>query len=111
MLGDVRAGEWHLAADCFVIQPVDVRFEILWRAAAGGDTPIVMWEQRFEPSERVQIPQTHDFRAVGPAVSPVAEGDQLVFRYTGLTGATNMLWIPNGEGARAMARIPFIDLP
>ena len=45
------------------------------------------------------------------AITGVAAGDQLIFRYTGLTGTLPMAWIPNGDGALAMGRIPFIELP
>ena len=59
-----------------------------------------------------------DFRAqpfeATADVEPVgaAAGDRLVFRYASTGGATvAMAYIPNGEGARANGRIPFVELP
>ena len=113
LVDDIAAGEWLLVADCFVIQPIDVRFEVIWRKAAGGDVPIVMWEQHFDPNPdgRPQVPQAHELRGDGARVGPNATGDQLIFRYTGLTGTIPMAWIPNGDGPQAMARIPYLALP
>lgn len=110
LAGDLRAGDWHLAADCMVVEPVDVRLEIL-RRRGGVDTPIVMWEQSFEPGDDINRAQTHDLHATGPAVADVEDGDLLIFRYTGLTGTRPMAWIPNGDGARTMGRMPFLELP
>ncbi|HVK72004.1 MAG TPA: hypothetical protein VM734_01735 [Kofleriaceae bacterium] len=97
-----------------MLAPIDMRFEVLWRKAAGGDdVPIVSWEHHFEPNaDNPNRAQSHDFRGDGARVGPNATGDQLIFRYTGLTqGTIPMAWIPNGEGERAMGRIPYLALP
>ena len=45
-----------------------------------------------------------------PAID-FAEGDQLVFRYTGANTTATQAYIPNGDGAITNGRIPNITLP
>ena len=54
--------------------------------------------------------QRYDASADGPAVTFQA-GDQLILRYTGASAASTTAYQPNGDGAGAGGRIPFIDLP
>jgi len=110
LLGDVPAGEWRLVADGIIVQPVDVRFELIWRKAAGGDTTIAMWDRHFDPLPMGFDAQAYEVTAQGPALTN-ATGDQLIFRYTGTNSALPMAYIPNGDGAEANGRIPYIDLP
>jgi hypothetical protein len=106
----IDAGTWRLVADGVVLDAVDVRFEILWRADA-GDTRIAAWDHHFDPLPEQQFrAQAFDESADAPAVAAAA-GDQLVFRYTGSGSTLSMAYIPNGDGESAGGRIPFIDLP
>lgn len=86
-----------------------VDFEILHRRA-GGDLPIVTWQEQLTPGEDVSEAQALELTAQGAAVD-WQEGDQLVFRYTGASESLPMAYVPNGEAANTGGRNPFIDLP
>jgi len=97
-------------ADGIILEAVDVTFEILWRR---GDEELVLarWQQHFDPRPGMvgdAIP--FEATAAGPAVD-VERGDLLVLRLTGQSATIPMAYVPNGEGARAKGRIPYIDLP
>lgn len=111
LLDDLPAGEWRLIADGIIVFSVDVTFEIIHRGAS-GDTLIAMWQHHFDPRPVGFDAQAYEVTANGPAIDQ-QPGDQLIFRYTGNnTEATQtMAYIPNGDGAEAMGRIPFIVLP
>ena len=109
LVADIPAGTWTLVADCFVIESVDMRFEIFQRKAAGGDVPIVTWDHHFEPAATLTV-QAYQVSGDGPQVD-VSTGDQLIFRYTGMNSAQPTAWYPNGEGMTLGGRIPYIDLP
>lgn len=110
LLAGIPAGTWTLVADCIVVQAVDMRFEIFQRKAAGGDVPIVQWEQHFDPGAQLSQAQAYQVTGAGPRVD-VSSGDQLIFRYTALSSAGPIAWYPDGEGAALGGRIPYIDLP
>lgn len=112
LLDDLPAGEWRLIADGIIVFPVDVTFEIIHRPAAGGDVLIAMWQRRFEPLPMGFEAQAYEVTADGPAIDQ-QPGDQLIFRYTGnnTEPTQTMAYIPNGDGAEANGRIPFIVLP
>ncbi len=109
--GDLPAGEWHLAGDGIILQPVDVRFEIFVRRADTMEVPLVAWDKHFDPLGGGNfMAQRYDATATGPAVT-FEPGDQLILRYTGTNSPSTMAYQPNGDGAAAGGRIPFIDLP
>ncbi|MCB9562289.1 MAG: hypothetical protein H6709_08440 [Kofleriaceae bacterium] len=111
LVADVPAGTWTLVADGIITDSVDVTFEILWRKASGTDVPIVTWQQHFDPLGGGNYDATpYEVTGDGPAIT-YAAGDQLVFRYTGDGTTTQMAYIPDGDGALANGRIPYIDLP
>lgn len=91
--------------------PVDVTFELLWRRDGRDDVQLAMWQHHFEPLGGGQFDaQPYEDTAEGPAIEFEA-GDQLIFRYTGTGTDHEMAYVPNGDGALANGRIPFIDLP
>ncbi len=109
--GDLPAGEWHLAGDGIILGPVDVRFELFVRRADMTELPLVAWDKHFEPLGGGNfMAQRYDATARGPAVTWI-DGDQLILRYTGTNSPFGMAYQPNGDGAGAGGRIPFIDLP
>ncbi len=110
LVADIPAGTWRLVADCFVLESVDMQFEIFQRKAAGGDVPIVRWDHHFDPSGSPTVVQVYEVIAAGPRVV-VATGDQLIFRYTGTNSTQPTSWFPDGEGANYGGRIPYVDLP
>ncbi|MDB4968047.1 MAG: hypothetical protein JWN44_3736 [Myxococcales bacterium] len=109
LAGPIKAGSWHLVADGIVLDPVDVTFDVLWRDA-GGDHPIATWQHHFDPQ-----PTGFDavaFEADAPGVEAKAKSnDQLVLRFTVQGSGTGVLYIPNGDGTKAKARIPTLTLP
>jgi hypothetical protein len=110
LLGPIPAGRWHFVGDGIIIQPVDVRFELFWRDDA-GEHPIATWDTHFEPiggGEYTATPYEVDADA---GEIPAKQNDLLVLRYSGMNTTVGMAYIPNGEGARAEGRIPFIELP
>ena len=108
--GPIGAGTWRLIADCIVLDPVDVTFEILVRSD-DGDQLLASWQHHFEPLGGGDFDaQPHEESAEVDRVD-AASGDQLIFRYTGEGSDQMMAWIPNGHGADFGGRIPFIDLP
>ena len=113
LLDDLPAGQWRLIADGIIVFPVDVTFEILVRPGDGSpDVPIAMWQRHFDPLPMGFEAQAYEVTADGPFVDQ-QPGDQLIFRYTGNnTEATKtMAYIPNGDGAEANGRIPYMVLP
>jgi hypothetical protein len=108
----IAAGTWRLVSDGIVIEPVDVRFQILWRHADGSDdTELAAFTQHFDPlGGGVYRAQAYEQTAQVDAVEAV-DGDALVLRYTGESASLGMAYIPNGDGASTGGRIPFIELP
>jgi hypothetical protein len=100
-----------------IIAACDVRFDLLRRpAGGGGDVTIATFTHHFDP--KPPQPDGHpDFSAVAyedtasAAAVDARAGDLLVWRFSvsGTTAPT--AYIPNGDGANAQGRIPFIDLP
>jgi hypothetical protein len=111
LLGDIPAGQWRLVADGIIVYPVDVTFELIYRRPS-GDTAIGTWNQHFDPRPAGFDAQAYEVTVDAPAFT-WADGDQLIFRYTGNNTQPNqpMAYIPNGDGELANGRIPFIDLP
>ena len=108
---DLPAGAWTLVGDGIITQPVDVRFEVFVRRADTTEVPIVMWDHHFDPLGGGRFDaQPYEATASGPAVD-VADGDELVLRYTGTGSAFDMAYQPNGDGFRANGRIPYVALP
>ncbi len=110
LLADVPAGEWLLVADGIITRPVDVTFELIWRRRDAGDVAIATFQHHFDPLPSGFSAQPFEARMAGPALTDAA-GDQLIFRYSGANTDTPMAYIPNGDGFRAMGRIPYVDLP
>lgn len=111
LVGPINAGPWRLVADGIVLQAVDVRLELLWRSDAGDQT-LASWEQSVAPLPEGYNAQPFEATTELERV-PAEAGDELVFRYSAIGGnpTFEMAWIPNGEGANADGRIPFIELP
>ena len=96
--------------DCIIIKPVDTTFDLIWRRGT-TDMPLASWTEHYEPRTDGSFDaQPFEYDETAPAID-FADGDQLVFRYTG-NGSTLMdAYIPNGDGARTNGRIPNITLP
>jgi hypothetical protein len=110
LIDAIPAGTWTLVADGIITASVDVTFEILWRRGA-TEQPIASWQQHFDPRGGGNFDaQPFEESAAGPAVE-YAPGDLLVLRYDGEGTNVGMAYIPNGDGAEAAGRIPYIRLP
>lgn len=99
-----------MICDAIIIRPVDVTFELVHRKA-DGDAVLATWSEHFEPlAGGVYEAQPYEIDQAAPAIE-AADGDRLVFRFTGENSDAMQAFIPNGDGARANGRIPRITLP
>lgn len=106
----VPAGTYHVVLDSIVIQPVDIRYTLIWRRGA-TDTALAQWERHWDPMPPISSAQAYELDVQGTAID-FRSGDQLVFRYESLAGGqNNQHYIPNGDGALTNGRIPNITLP
>ncbi len=106
----VPAGVYHVNCDSIIIRPVDVTFELIHRSG-DTDTNLATWMEHWEPLPGgVYEAQAYDIDQDAPAID-FKDGDELVFRYTGMNSDAAMAFIPNGDGATANGRIPNITLP
>lgn len=107
---DVPAGAYRVILDHIIIRAVDVEFQLIHRRG-GADVQLALWTQHFEPlPDNVFRAQAYELDVMAPAIDH-REGDELVFRYTGLGSEVMMAFIPNGDGDRLGGRIPNITLP
>lgn len=84
----------------------------MWRNAA-GDHPIATWSHHFDPLPAGPTQfnaQPFEADARGAAAAAKAN-DQLVLRFSAQGSSTQLLIVPNSDGARAMGRIPSLTLP
>jgi hypothetical protein len=112
LVAPIPAGTWHLVGDGVVIEPVDVRFDVLWRPKSGApDVTLATWFHHFDPDPTGMF-NAVPFEADSLGVAADAhDGDQLVLRFSA-TGATiSMAYIPNGDGAHTNGRDPSLTLP
>jgi len=107
---DVPAGTYHCIIDAIIIRPVDVTFELVWRHA-GTDTVLGTWTEHFDPLPGASFDAQPYEKDVDAAAIDVTEGDELVFRYTGMNSVSAEAFIPNGDGASANGRIPNFTIP
>lgn len=106
----IPAGSYHCVLDAVVISSVDVQFDLVWRRGA-TDMPLASWSEHYEPLGGGNFDaQPFEYDEVAPAIDFKA-GDKLVFRYTGMNGATAQSYIPNGDGVNSKGRIPNFTLP
>ena len=109
--GPIHAGAWHLVGDGLILNAADVRFDVIWRAAA-GDQVVVSFTHHFAPPAAPNQfnAVAFDGDATGAAV-PASASDQLVLRMTVTNGPTAPSYLPNGDGANTKGRIPALTLP
>ncbi|SRR6266511_5674330 len=115
--GPIPAGRWHLVGDGIIFDPCDVQFDVLVRKGdgdGGADQTLVSWSHHFDPptgpDKYVAVP----FEADGDGVAAEAVGnvDRLILRISVTGGATGeLLYIPNGDGAKSGGHIPSITAP
>ncbi len=111
MTGPVKAGTWHLVGDGIVLSAADVTFDLLWKDSKGTEHPITSWMHHFDPMASGYNAVQYEADAVAPAADAAAN-DTLVLRMSATGDPTvSMLWIPNGDGAKAQGRIPSLTLP
>ncbi len=106
----VPAGTYHVECDSIITDPVDVTFTLIWRRGS-TDTNLAQWMKHWEPlPNQVYDAQAYEIDMPAAAID-FQPGDQLVFRYAGAGSLVANAFIPNGDGVRAMGRIPNITLP
>lgn len=114
--GPIPAGTWHLVGDGAIIASVDVRFELIWRSrgadggTGGTDVVLASFDHHFDPQASGFDAVAFEGDAAGPAAAARA-GDQLVLRFTASNTTASTAYVPNGDGAQANGRIPYVDLP
>jgi hypothetical protein len=102
---------WHLVGDGIITESVDVHFEVLQRRAGAADLDIATWDHHFDPlTDGTFSAQALDADAPGIAVD-FKQGDQLVFKYTGMSATLANAYVPDGDGAVKNGRDPNITLP
>jgi hypothetical protein len=106
---DVPAGSYHVICDSIIIRAVDVSFELIHRRGA-ADVQLATWTQHFEPLPEGYRAQPYELDVQAPAID-FESGDELVFRYTGVSSMVMVAFIPNGDGRLTGGRIPTITLP
>jgi len=95
--------------DGIIVEPVDVRFEIIWRDS-NSDHRVALFDHHFDPPSSGFDAVPYEDTTDGTAADASA-GDQLILRITGGNSTSPSAYIPNGDGASANGRIPFIELP
>ena len=104
------AGPYHVIYDAIVLFPVDVTFELIHRRGA-SDTVIGSWSEHFEPNPGGSFDaQTFERDVDAPAIE-FADGDQLVYRYSGANSSSEMAYIPVGFPESEGGRQTNITLP
>ena len=115
LAGPISAGTWHLVGDGIVQAPVDVQYDVIWRHA-GSDSTLASFQHHFDPLVGANHfdATMYDANATGLAAT-ARPGDLLVLRFTASGpadgGSAVSAFIPNGDGAHALGRIPSITLP
>lgn len=110
LVAPIGAGDWTLVGDGLILEPVDVRFELLWRDAA-GEHPIVTFEHHFELPPGDPFDAVHYEETLPGLAVTAAAGDELVLRMQAPTATLGLSYILNGDGAAHGGRIPFLTLP
>lgn len=104
------AGTYHLVLDAVIVKSVDVTFDLIWRSGT-TDTPLATWTAHYDPLPGGNFDaQPFEYDEDCAAIA-TKTGDQLVFRYTGANTTSQEAYIPDGDGAHANGRIPYIVLP
>jgi hypothetical protein len=109
----IDAGTWRLVGDGENLsQEVEVRFDIVWRVSSGGkstDTILATTTHVFMPPPAGANVSASAFAAqLDGIAAPAKKGDELVYRFTVLSGA---YYVPNGDGSRTGGAIPGLTLP
>jgi len=106
----VPAGDYHVICDAIILAPVDVTFTLIWRRGA-ADMTVAQWNKHFEPPPGGGYnAQPYELDVAGTAIDFQA-GDQLVFRYEGISPLSTQGFIPNGDGPSTHGRLPNITIP
>ena len=107
--GPIPAGTWHLVGDGAVIASVDIRYELIWHSG-GTDVVLATFDHHFDPQPSGFDAVAYEGQTNGPAAN-ARDGDQLVLRITASNTTASTAFVPNGDGANANGRIPYVDLP
>lgn len=111
MTGPIKAGTWHLVGDGIVLSAADVTYDVVWRDSKGGEHAIATWSHHFDPLPSGFNATQFEADTAGSEAKASAN-DTLILRLSAQGDPTvAMLWIPNGDGAKAMGRVPSLTLP
>jgi hypothetical protein len=106
----VPAGAYHVICDAIITESVDATFTLIWRRGS-TDTALTEWTGHWDPLPSGKYDaQPYELDVSAPAID-FKSGDQLVFRYHGVSTRLREAFIPNGDGDRANGRLPNIRLP
>lgn len=88
---------------------VTVRFDILWRPAAGGQTVLATATHTFPaPATYTAVRFATDIDGIAADAAP---GDRLVLRFNVIDGGTGAYYIPNGDGEAVNGETVNLTLP
>ena len=92
---------------------VNVRFEIIWKTAAGTETVLATDLHTFMgrppgPSQSDAIAYETDLTGIA---APARRGDFLLLKFSVPSGDMNGNYTPNGDGPLSKGRYPSITLP
>ena len=107
--GPIPAGVWHLVGDGAVIASVDIRYQLIWRSG-GTDVVLAAFDHHFDPQPSGFDAVAFEGEAAG-ATAAAGAGDLLVLRIIASNTTASTAFLPNGDGANANGRIPYVDLP
>jgi hypothetical protein len=109
--GAIPGGTWTFVLDGICLQSVDVRFELIHRSGGGEDRELAAFDRHYDPLPGGEYQAQPFEREEEIEAVDSADGDLLVFRYSGEGSELMMAWIPNGDGGLTGGRIPYLDLP
>jgi hypothetical protein len=110
----IPSGRWGLVGDGLIFESCDVRFDVLWRRAT-SEMPIASFSHHFDapPDGLTRFDAVAYEDETDAGAVPAVAGDLLILRFTvvSIHPPGTRQYAPNGDGARAKGRIPFLRLP
>jgi hypothetical protein len=89
-----------------------VRFDLIWRREAGGDTVVGTVTHTFVPNPPPNANDAIRYETdLAVAAVPASPGDRIVLRFTTTGGDPGAYYIPNGDGTAVNGQTVNLTLP